>query len=40
MALFPNAPDQLSAAWLSAALGYPVEDFKVSHFSEGAGVVG
>ena len=40
MALFPNAPDQLDAAWLSAALGYPVEDFKVSHFSEGAGVVG
>ena len=40
MASFPNAPDQLDATWLSAALGYPVEDFKVSHFSEGAGVVG
>ena len=40
MASFPNAPDQLDAPWLSAALGYPVEDFKVSHFSEGAGVVG
>ena len=40
MASFPSAPEQLDAAWLSAVLGYPVASFKVSHFSEGAGVVG
>ena len=40
MASFPSAPDQLDAAWLSTSLGYPVEGFRVSHFSEGAGVVG
>ena len=40
MASFPSAPEQLDAAWLSAALGHPVADFRVSHFSEGAGVVG
>ena len=40
MAAFPAAPEQLSARWLSRVLGYPVRDFKVSHFSEGAGVVG
>lgn len=40
MASFPKAPDQLDAPWLSAVLGYQVRDFQVSHFSEGAGVVG
>ena len=40
MSSFPSSPDALSTAWLSEALGYPVHGFRVSHFSEGAGVMG
>ena len=40
MAAFPASPDALTADWLSEALGYPVHGFRVSHFSEGAGVIG
>ena len=36
---FPTSPDALSTAWLSEALGYPVHGFRVSYFSEGAGVM-
>ena len=39
MAPFPTTPEGLSTAWLSKALGYPVRGFRVSHFSEGAGVM-
>ena len=39
MAAFPNSPDALSKAWLSAALGYPVRSFQVSYFGEGAGIM-
>ena len=40
MAAFPTSPDTLTTAWLSEALGYPVRGFRVSHFAEGAGVIG
>ena len=40
MAAFPTSPDALTTDWLSEALGYPVHGFRVSHFSEGAGVIG
>ena len=39
MASFPTSPDALTTAWLSRALGYSVRGFRVSHFSEGAGVM-
>lgn len=39
MASFPTTPDALTTDWLSGALGYPVHGFRVSHFSEGAGVM-
>lgn len=39
MASFPTSPDVLTTAWLSKALGYSVRGFRVSHFSEGAGVM-
>jgi len=39
MAEFPTAPDQLTSDWLSGVLGYPVEQFEVAFFSEGAGVM-
>ena len=40
MAAFPTSPNALTTDWLSEALGYPVHGFRVSHFSEGAGVIG
>ena len=40
MATFPTSPDALTTDWLSEALGYPVHGCRVSHFSEGAGVIG
>ena len=40
MAAFPTTPDALTTDWLSEALGYPVHGFRVSNFSEGAGVIG
>lgn len=36
---FPTHPDQLSSAWLSDVLGYAVNGFEVTYFSEGAGVM-
>lgn len=39
MSEFPTAPDQLTVDWLSRVLGYPVEQFEVAFFSEGAGVM-
>lgn len=39
MSEFPTAPDQLTSAWLSEVLGYPVEQFEVVFFSEGTGVI-
>ena len=39
MAEFPTAPDQLTSDWLSGVLGYPVKQFEVAFFSEGAGVM-
>tara|TARA_A100001037_G_scaffold298327_1_gene321841 strand:- start:13595 stop:14629 length:1035 start_codon:yes stop_codon:yes gene_type:complete len=39
MSDFPTTPDELTATWLSAALGFPVEDFEVTFFGEGAGIM-
>jgi len=36
---FPTHPDQLSTTWLSEVLGFAVQDFEVTYFSEGAGVM-
>jgi len=36
---FPAHPDELTSDWLSEVLGYPVEQFEVTFFSEGAGVM-
>lgn len=38
-ARFPKHPDELSASWLSEAIGYRVDRFEVSYFSEGTGVI-
>ncbi len=40
MASIPNSPDQLEASWLTTALGYPVRDFQVQHFGDGASIMG
>ena len=39
MSDFPTSPDDLSAPWLSQALGFAVEDFEVTYFGEGAGIM-
>ena len=39
MSDFPTKPDELSAQWLTSVLGFPVTDFKVSYFGEGAGIM-
>jgi hypothetical protein len=36
---FPQHPDQLTTDWLTQVLGYPVNDFNVTYFSEGTGVM-
>lgn len=36
---FPTHPDELTSDWLSDVLGYPVANFEVTYFSEGAGVM-
>lgn len=36
---YPVRPDEVSAQWLSEALGYPVHGFEVTYFSEGAGIM-
>lgn len=37
---FPNNPEALTSDWLSKALGYQVDAFKVQPFAEGAGIIG
>ena len=37
---YPTHPDELTAAWLSDALGKTVTDFRVELFGEGAGIIG
>ena len=39
MSTFPTHPDQLSAGWLSSALGRPISEFSVEHLGEGAGLL-
>ena len=39
MSAFPTHPDQLSADWLSSALGRPISDFTVEYLGEGAGLL-
>ncbi len=39
MSDFPTTPGDLSVAWLSAAMGFPVEDYEVTYFGEGAGIM-
>ena len=37
---FPTAPEDLTTEWLSATLNAPIDDFRVEHFGEGAGIIG
>jgi hypothetical protein len=37
---FPAAPEQLTAAWLSRTLGYPVNGFEVERLGAGSGIIG
>ena len=37
---FPITPEALTPEWLSEALGFPVQDFEVARFGEGAGMIG
>ncbi|MEM7004021.1 MAG: phosphotransferase [Pseudomonadota bacterium] len=37
---FPRQPEQLTSAWLSAAYGQAVHNFRVELFGEGAGIIG
>ena len=39
MSDFPAKPDELSAQWLTSVLGFPVDDFEVTYFGEGAGIM-
>jgi len=39
MNTYPVSPDQLTAPWLSEVMGFPVSDFDVRYFSEGAGIM-
>ena len=39
MSSFPTHPDQLSADWLSSALGRSISAFSVDHLGEGAGLL-
>ena len=39
MSDFPTAPGELTADWLTGALGFPVDDFEVTYFGEGAGIM-
>ncbi len=36
---FPVTPEELTPEWLSDALGFPVHDFEVTRFGEGAGLI-
>jgi tRNA A-37 threonylcarbamoyl transferase component Bud32 len=36
---YPVAPDQLSAEWLTKALGFPVTDFDIAPLGEGVGIM-
>ncbi len=37
---FPSSPSELTREWLSEALGTQIDDFRVEHFGEGAGIIG
>ena len=37
---FPTAPEDLTADWLSATLNTQIDEFRVEHFGEGAGIIG
>ena len=39
MADFPITPEALTTEWLSEALGFPVQDFEVTRFAEGTGII-
>ena len=39
MADFPIRPEELTTEWLAKALGFPVQDFEVTRFAEGTGII-